>query len=54
MTCSEHPACETREEAGVRRCGYRSSIAITLDTYNHVTPGLGDVVASAMEDALGQ
>jgi hypothetical protein len=30
-----------------------SSIAITLDTYSHVIPGLGDVAAEAMEDALG-
>jgi integrase len=30
-----------------------SSIAITLDTYSHVIPGLGEVVASAMEDGLG-
>jgi integrase len=30
-----------------------SSIAITLDTYSHVIPGLGEVVASAMEDELG-
>lgn len=30
-----------------------SSIAITLDIYSHVIPGLGDVAASAMEDALG-
>jgi len=30
-----------------------SSIAITLDTYSHVIPGLGDAAASAMEDALG-
>jgi integrase len=29
-----------------------SSIAITLDTYSHVIPGLGDAAASAMEDAL--
>jgi integrase len=29
-----------------------SSIAITLDTYSHVIPGMGDVAASAMEDAL--
>jgi integrase len=34
------------------RLGY-SSIAITLDTYSHVIPGLGEVVASAMEDGLG-
>lgn len=31
-----------------------SSIAITLDTYSHVIPGLGDVAATAMEDALGE
>ena len=30
-----------------------SSIAITLDTYSHVIPGLADVAAMAMEDALG-
>jgi integrase len=30
-----------------------SSIAITLDTYSHVIPGLGEVAASAMEDVLG-
>jgi integrase len=30
-----------------------SSIAITLDTYSHVIPGMGEAAASAMEDALG-
>ena len=29
-----------------------SSIAITLDTYSYVIPGLGEVAASAMKDAL--
>jgi integrase len=29
-----------------------SSIAITLDTYSHVIPGLGEVAASAMEKVL--
>jgi integrase len=29
-----------------------SSIAITLDTYSHVIPGLGEVAAGAMADAL--
>ena len=29
-----------------------SSVAITLDTYSHVIPGLGDAAAAAMEDAL--
>jgi integrase len=30
-----------------------SSIAITLDTYSHVIPGMGEAAARAMEDALG-
>jgi integrase len=29
-----------------------SSIAITLDTYSHVIPGLGEAAANAMEEAL--
>ena len=29
-----------------------SSVAITLDTYSHVIPGLGEAAALAMEDAL--
>jgi integrase len=29
-----------------------SSIAITLDIYSHVIPGLGDAAAEAMEEAL--
>ena len=30
-----------------------STIAITLGTYSHVLPGMGEVAALAMEDALG-
>jgi integrase len=30
------------------------SIAITLDTYSHVIPGLGAAAARAMEDLLGE
>jgi integrase len=29
-----------------------SSVPITLDVYSHVIPGLGEVAASAMEEAL--
>jgi integrase len=29
-----------------------SSIAITLDTYSHVIPGMREAAAAAMEDAL--
>jgi len=29
-----------------------SSIAITLDTYSHVMPGMGEIAARAMEEAL--
>jgi integrase len=31
--------------------GY-STIAITLDTYSHVLPNMGDAAAGAMDDAL--
>ncbi len=30
-----------------------ATIAITLDTYSHVLPGMGDTAAGAMDDALG-
>ena len=29
-----------------------ATIAITLDTYSHVLPGMGDQTAAAMEDVL--
>jgi integrase len=29
-----------------------ATVAITLDTYSHVLPGMGDQTAKAMEDAL--
>jgi integrase len=29
-----------------------ATVAITLDTYSHVLPGMGDQAAAAMEDAL--
>jgi integrase len=29
-----------------------STVGITLDTYSHVLPGMGDLAANAMEDAL--
>jgi integrase len=31
-----------------------SSVAITLDTYSHVIPELGEAAARAMEDMLGE
>jgi len=30
-----------------------ANIGITLDTYSHVLPGMGDGLADAMDDALG-
>jgi integrase len=30
-----------------------STIAVTLDTYSHVLPGMGDGIANTMDDALG-
>ena len=32
----------------------QANISITLDTYSHVTPGLREAAASAMEDVLKQ
>ena len=29
------------------------SITQTMDTYSHVLPGMGDVAATALEEALG-
>ena len=29
-----------------------ATIAITMDTYSHVMPGMGDAMATAMEDVL--
>jgi integrase len=29
-----------------------ATIAITLDTYSHIIPGMGDETALAMQDAL--
>ncbi len=31
-----------------------ATVAITLDTYSHVVPGMGDQTAKAMEDVLSQ
>jgi len=31
-----------------------ATISITLDTYSHVVPGMGDHTAAAMEDALSE
>lgn len=30
-----------------------ANISITLDTYSHVIPGMGEAAAGAMDDALG-
>ena len=31
----------------------QATVAITLDTYSHVLPGMGDAAAGAMDEALG-
>ena len=36
-----------------RRHRGESTIAITLDTYSQVLPGMGDAAAGAMDEALG-
>jgi integrase len=37
---------------GVQELLGHANITITLDTYSHVLPGMGDQTARAMEDAL--
>jgi hypothetical protein len=31
----------------------RATISITLDTYSHVLPGMGEAAAGAMDEAIG-
>ena len=31
-----------------------ASVTITLDTYSHASPGLGDAAANAIDEALGR
>jgi integrase len=51
-TCATHLLTKGVHPKVVSELLGHSSIAITLDTYSHVIPGLGDAAASAMEDAL--
>ena len=42
----------TRGDRLVQELLGHATIAITLDTYSHVMPSMGDATARAMEDAL--
>ena len=50
-TVSAETHGSTNQEV-VQELLYHSAIAITLDTYSHVLPGMGDHTARAMQDAL--
>jgi integrase len=53
-----HPVATRLLEAGIHpkivsEAMGHASVAITLDTYSHVVPSMGEHVAAAMEAALG-
>lgn len=45
LKMGQHPKC-------VQALLGHANIGITLDTYSHVLPGMGDRLADAMDDAL--
>ncbi len=51
-TCATLLLCRNVHPKYVQELLGHSNIAITLDTYSHVIPGMGDHAARAMEDAL--
>jgi integrase len=50
-------ACEgvesTRHAKLVQELVGHATVAVSLDTYSHVLPGMGNAVAGAMDDTLG-
>jgi integrase len=52
-TCATLPLTKGVHPKIVSEMLGHASVAITLDTYSHVIPGMQDAAASAMEDALG-
>ena len=44
---------DERSAEQLLRIRRHSTIAITLGTYSHVLPGMGDAAAGAMDEALG-
>ena len=51
-TCATLPLSKNVHPKIVQEMLGHANVAITLDTYSHVLPGLGDRAASAMENAL--
>jgi integrase len=51
-------ACEgvesTRHAKLVQELFGHATVAVTLDTYSHVLPGIGEGLADAMDEALGR
>ena len=45
------PTCSGMEALSTERLGH-SSIAITLDTYSHVSPGLQEAAAKRFDEAF--
>jgi hypothetical protein len=48
-----HPPLEQEHVKLVQELLGHSTIAVTLDTYNHVLPSMGDGLADTMDEALG-
>jgi integrase len=50
-------ACEgvesTRHAKLVQELVGHATVVVSLDTYSHVLPGMGNAVAGAMDDTLG-
>ncbi len=51
-TCATLLLCEGVHPKLVQELLGHANISITLDTYSHVLPGMGDQTATAMESAL--
>jgi integrase len=51
-TCARRFAILSRHAKFVQELLGHATIAVTLDTYSHVLPGIGDQASGAMEDAL--
>lgn len=52
-TCATLLLCKGVHPKLVQELLGHSNVGITLDTYSHVLPGMGDGIADAMDDALG-
>jgi hypothetical protein len=53
LGCLNRAPQEIRKSLAGQELLSHSTLAITLDTYPHVLPGMGDAAAEAMDEALG-